>query len=310
MGLMSNLEEILISFETCCKVLAEEEFEKSDSGQLPDAENALIQGRNLLKEHLARCVELAGSDHIGAKYGPGLQDLVKRNTRGTHPTEEELERAGIDLVIVEFYRHMFGPDAAGGSSPEQAYPDWQTAIIDRFKTKQDYLRAIEPITEAYKRLVRERSGLDSYLNVLLTTADAYERAAERMFDVGSLIGRYLINSELLEERDGEYKSHKVMELNHARALAGSRREAGFAYIDQSGDLAHSYHLDSSISKSDGETITSRAGDLTPVLLVPHTYAEYLNEPSVMAVIDFGRDRQCRLKIIFQSKTSAEDRGAG
>ena len=67
---------------------------------------------------------------------------------------------------------------------------------------------------------------------------------------------------------------------------------------------------STISKSDGETITSRAGDLTPVLLVPHTYAEYLNEPSVMAVIDFGRDRQCRLKIIFQSKTSAEDRGAG
>lgn len=306
---MSNLEEILISFETCCKVLAEEEFEKS-VGQLPDAENARIQGRNLLKEHLARCVELAGSDHIGAKYGPGLQELVKRDTRGTQPTEEELERAGIDLVIVEFYRQIFGPDAAGRSSPEQAYPDWQTAIIDRFKTKQDYLRAIEPITDAYKCLVRERSGLDSYLNVLLMTADAYERAAERMFDVGSLIGRYLINSELLEERDGEHKFDKSMELNHARTLAGSRRETGFVYIDQSGNLAHSYHLDSSISKSDGEMINSRAGDLTPVLLVPHTYAEYLNEPSVMAVIDFGRDRQCRLKIIFQSKASAEDRGAG
>ncbi len=305
---MSNSEEILISFETCCKVLAEEEFAKS-AGQLPDVENALIQGRNLLREHLARCVELAGSEHIGAKYGPDLQDLVKCDTRGKQPEEEELERARIDLVIVDFYRLIFGPDAGGGSSPEQSYPDWQTAIIDRFKTKENYLRAIEPITEAYKRLVRERSGLDSYLNVLLLTADAYERAAERMFDLGSLVGRYLISSELWEERDGEYKFQKAMELNNARALAGPRREAGFIYIDPNGDLTHSYQLASTVSRSDGETITSREGDLTPVVLVPHTYAECLNEPSVIAVIDFGRDRPCRLKIIFKSKAIAEERKA-
>lgn len=304
MGVMSNFEEILVSFETCCAALAEEEFEKSIR-QTADAENALIQGRTLLKEDLARCTELAGSDHIRAKYSPSLQELAKRGARGAQPTEEQLEQAEIDMAILEFYRQIFGPDALGDSSSEQVCPDWQTAIVGRFKTKEEYLRAAEPITEAYKHLVSERSGLDSYLNVLLMFADAYERAAQRMYDIGSIVGRYMIRSELWQEHSGDYKFRKGVELNSAKALAGHGREAGFVYINDTGDLAHSYHLASTIRNSGGETIASQAGDRTQVLLVPHTFVEHLLDPSIVAIIGFGKQRRYRLNILFQSKAGSE-----
>ncbi len=298
-GAMSNCEQILVSFETRCAALAEEEYEKSVE-QLADAETALIHGRTLFKEHLARCHRLAGSDHVTARYSPSPHELVHGDSRSARPTEEELEQAAIDMAIVEFYRQMFGPDSRRDSS-QRVCPDWQTAIVGSFKTKGSYLQAIGSITEAYKGLVSERSGLDSYLNMLLMAADAYERAAERMFNLGSIVGRYLISSELWEEQGGERKLQKGIELNSARALAGPGREAGFAYIDAAGDLAHSYHLASTIRNSGGETVASQAEDLSPVMLVPHTFAEHLPKPSVVAVIDFGRQQQYRLNILFQSK---------
>ncbi len=303
---MSNFKEILSSFEASRTALAEEEYEKSVE-QLAGDETALIHGRTFFREHLAKCGRLAGSDHITAKYSPSPQELVKRDARATRPTEEELEQVGIDVAIVEFYRQIFGPDSCRDSS-EPVCPDWQTAIVGSFKTKESYLQATGSVSEAYKRLVSERSGLDSYLNVLLMAADAYERATERMYDLGVLVGRYLISSELWEEQGGEYKLQKAIELNSARALVGPGREAGFVYINEAGDLAHSYHLASTIRNASGEVLTSQAEDIAPVPLVPHAFAEHLAEATAVAVIDFGKRQQCRLNILFQSKAGRKDQG--
>ena len=115
---MSEVNEILVSFESRCKALAEEEY-KELVGQLANAETALIHGRTFFEEHLARCNRLAGSDHIAAKYSPSLQELVNRDARAARPSEEELEQARIDMAVVEFYRQVFGPDSCRDSS-EQA----------------------------------------------------------------------------------------------------------------------------------------------------------------------------------------------
>ncbi len=298
---MSKFEELLISFETCCAALAEEEFDKSVEN-LADAESARIEGGTLFEQYLERCKDLAGSDHIYARYCPNLETLAKHGPRGTQPDQEELEEAKTDLAIIEFFRQMFGPDAVGGSSAEQAYPDWQTALVDIFETKERYLQAIEPITRAHKNSVRATAGLDSYVSVLLKIADACELARQRMFDMGALVGRYKISSELWEQEGGAYRFKKSVELN--RPLGHPNRRPGFIHINEDGDLVHSYRFASTIKNSNGQTITSQADDAHPVLLVPHTYTDSLARPSAVALIDFGKHHSCRLEIVFQSKTKS------
>jgi len=298
---MSKFEELLISFETYRTALAEEEFDKSVEN-LADAESTRIEGRTLFKQDIERCKDLAGSDHICARYCPNLETLAKHGPRGIQPAQEELEEAKVDLAIIEFYRQMFGPDAIGGSSPEQAYPDWQTALVDIFETKERYLQAIEPITRAHKSSMQATAGLDSYVSVLLKMADACQRARQRMFDMGALVGRYEISSELWEQEGGAYEFKKSAELN--RPLGHPNRRPGFVHINGDGDLVHSYRLASTVKNSNGQTITSQAEDARAVLLVPHTYADNLARPSAVALIDFGKHHSCRLEIVFQSKTTS------
>jgi len=298
---MSKFEELLISFETYRTALAEEEFDKSVEN-LADAESTRIEGRTLFKQDIERCKDLAGSDHICARYCPNLETLAKHGPRGIQPAQEELEEAKVDLAIIEFYRQMFGPDAIGDSSAEQAYPDWQTALVDIFETKERYLQAIEPITRAHKSSMQATSGLDSYVSVLLKMADACQRARQRMFDMGALVGRYEISSELWEQEGGAYEFKKSAELN--RPLVHPNRRPGFVHINGDGDLVHSYRLASTVKNSNGQTITSQAEDARAVLLVPHTYADNLARPSAVALIDFGKHHSCRLEIVFQSKTTS------
>jgi len=302
---MSNFAELLISFETYCTVLAEEEFEKSIE-RLADRESSLIRGRTLFKKYLERCTGLARSDHIRAKYGPNLDVLAKHRSKGTQPSEEELSEAKFDIAIIELYRHIFGPNVVG-SSPGQGYPDWQTVFVDTFQTKERFLQAIEPVTKAHGSLIRTKRGLDSYLNVLIKITDSYEHARTRIFDMGYLIGRYKISTELWEEQENEYVFRKRAELN--RALADPNRKTGFVYIDRQGHLAHSYSFASTVQNSSGETITSQSADMSPLLLVPHTYSDSFSNPSQVALIDFGKHQHCRLKIMFQSKTTCQEPGS-
>ncbi|MHC4496536.1 MAG: hypothetical protein ACYSYM_12025, partial [Planctomycetota bacterium] len=187
-----------------------------------------------------------------------------------------------------------------------AYPDWQTALVDIFETKERYLQAIEPITRAHKSSMQATSGLASYVSVLLKMADACQRARQRMFDMGALVGRYEISSELWEQEGGAYKLKKSVELN--RSLGHPNRRPGFVHINGDGDLVHSYRLASTVKNSNGETITSQADDANPVLLVPHTYADNLARPSAVALIDFGKHHLCRLEIVFQSKATSRESG--
>jgi hypothetical protein len=210
-----------------------------------------------------------------------------------------VEEAKVDLAIVEFYRHIFGPHATPDSSAQQGYPDWQTAIVHAFETPERYLEAIQPVIKAHQSIVRHKGGLDGYMNVLLKVTDAYEHARERMFDLGALVGRYTISSGLWEEEAGEYKFKKSVELN--KALADPNRATGFVYLDRRGDLVHSYRLTSTIRNSSGRTVTSEAADLNPVLLVPHTFDERLADPTLVSFIDFGEHHNCRLEMTFQSK---------
>lgn len=303
---MSKFEELLISFENYCAALAEEEFDKSIEN-LADAESVRVNGRSLFEQYLERCKDLAGSDHICARYCPNLETLAKHGPRGIQPDQEELEEAKMDLVIIEFYRQMFGPDAVGGFSAEQAYPDWQTALVDIFETKEGYLHAIEPITRAHKNSVRATAGLDSYVSVLLKMADACELARQRMFDMGALVGRYKISSELWEQEGGAYKFKKSVELNGS--LGHPNKRSGFVHINGDGDLVHSYRSVSTVKNSNGQTITIREEDANPVLLVPHTYADNLASPSAVALIDFGKHHSYRLEIVFQSKTKSRESGS-
>ncbi|UCC98711.1 MAG: hypothetical protein JSW66_02205 [Phycisphaerales bacterium] len=161
------------------------------------------------------------------------------------------------------------------------------------------MEAIQPVTRAHQSILRQKGGLDSYVNVLLKVTDAFEWARERMYDAGALVGRYNISSELWEEQEGEYRFRKSVELN--KALADPNRTTGFVYLDRQGDLVHSYRPASTIVNSSGQTVTSKAADLSPVRLVPHTFSERLNEPSPVSLIDFGEHQNCRLEIIFLSK---------
>jgi hypothetical protein len=121
-----------------------------------------------------------------------------------------------------------------------------------------------------------------------------------MYDVASLVGRYKIRSELWGKEAGEYQLRRAVDLNPA--LGDPHRTTGFVCIDREGNLVHSYRGASVIKNSRGETITSQAGDLSPVLLVPHTCTKHLIEPSLVAVIYFGKDLQEKLKILFQTKS--------
>ncbi|MFH1716822.1 MAG: hypothetical protein ABIF19_05685 [Planctomycetota bacterium] len=284
-------------------MVAEEEFEKSVE-ELIGKENTRIEGRALFKRYLERCKDLARSDHVCSRYGPNLEVLVKRGTRGTPPAEEELEEAKLDMAIIEFYRHVVGPHAVGGLSPGVTYPDWQSAIVGSFETKERYLQAIGLITKAHKNILRSKRGLDSYLNVFLKMIDACERARERMFDSALIVGRYNISSELWEQEASEFKLTRKAELN--RALGDPTRIAGFVYINREGDLVHSYRFASIVENSIGETITSEAGDLSPVLLVPHTFTKHLGIPVAVALVYFGNQQQRKLTVLFQSKSSSEE----
>lgn len=295
---MFNFTELLISFEAYCAVLAEEEFERSVEG-LADKESARIRSRTLFKQYLARCADLAGSGHIRARYAPSLEQLAKHRTKGTSPGKEELEEAKVDLAIIEFYRHIFGPHVMADLSEGPGYPDWQTALVHAFETSQRYVEAIQPVTRAHQSVLRQKGGLDSYVNVLLKVTDAFEWARERMLDAGALVGRYTISSELWEEQEGEYKFRKSVELN--KALADPNRTTGFVYLDRQGDLVHSYRPASTISNSSGQMTVSEEADLSPVLLVPHTFCERLTKSSLVSLIDFGERQKCRLEIIFLSK---------
>jgi hypothetical protein len=295
---MSNSAELLVSFETYCAVLAKEEFEQSFDGRA-DRESTRIQSEALFRDYLARCADLARSDHIRARYAPSLEELAKSRARGSSPGKEELEEAKADAAIIEFYRHVFGPHVTVDSSAARAYPDWQTALVNAFGTNQRYLQAIQPVTTAHRSLMRKKGGLDSYVTVVLKVTDAYERARERMFEAGSLVGRYQISSELWESQEGEYEFRKRVDLN--KSLADVNRKTGFVCIDRRGDLVHSYHLASIMKNWRGETITSPAADLSPVLLVPHTFEQRLDEPSPICFIDFGKQQNYRLKIVLLSK---------
>jgi hypothetical protein len=295
---MSNFTELLVSFETYCAVLAREEFEQSFD-KPADQESARIQSETLFRQYMARCTDLARSDHIRARYAPSLEELAKSKSRGTTPGKEELEEAKVDAAIIELYRHMFGPHVFVDASLARACPDWQTAVVNAFETKEQYRQAIQPVTRTHKNLMRQKGGLDSHVAVVLKVTDAYERARERMFEAGLLVGRYHISSELWEFQEGQYEFTKRVELN--KSLADPNRETGFVCIDRRGDLVHSYHLASTVKNSSGETITSPAGDLSPVLLVPHSFEQRLNEPTTVCLIDFGKQQNYRLKIVLLSK---------
>ncbi len=295
---MSSFTELLVSFETYCTVLAREEFEQS-LDKPAERESARIQSESLFRDYLARCTDLARSDHIRSRYAPSLEDLAKSRSKGATPGKEALEEAKMDAAVIEFYRHLFGPHVTVDSPAGRAYPDWQTAIVKAFETKEQYVQAIQPVTKAHRNLMRQKRGVDSYVTIILKVTDAYERAKERMFEAGSLVGRYQISSELWESQEGQYKFTKKVELN--KSLADVSRDTGFVCIDRRGDLVHSYHLASTVTNWRGETITSPAGDLSPVLLVPHTFEQHLNEPTPVCLIDFGKQQNYRLKIVLLSK---------
>lgn len=295
--------ELLISFETYCTVVAEEEFEKSIE-ELPDRENPQLEGRTLFKRYSDRCKELAASDYISDRYSPNIQAVATHKTKRSHPSPEELEDAKLDVSIIEFYRHIFGPRAAGGLSAGITYPNWQSAIVGSFETKESYLAAIEPITKAQKNIVRDRRGLDSYLNVALKMIDACVHTRESMFDLALLLGRYDISSELWEKEGGIYKLTRKAELNSA--LENPNHKDGFAYINRQGDLVHSYQFSSTVENAEGQTITSEAGDLNPVLLVPCTFLKHLSNPAAAAQVYFGKQHQYKLVILFQSKSSSNE----
>ncbi len=295
---MSSFTELLVSFETYCTVLAREEFEQS-LDKPAEQESARIQSESLFRDYLARCTDLARSDHIRARYAPSLEDLAKSRSKGAASGKETLEEAKLDAAIIEFYRHLFGPHVTVDSPTGHADPNWQTAIAKAFETKEQYLQAIQPVTKAHRNLMRQKGGLDSHIAVVLKVADAYERSRERMFEAGSLVGRYHVNSELWESQEGQYKFTKRVELN--KSLADVSRKTGFVCIDRRGDLVHSYHLASTVTNWRGETIASPAGDLSPVLLVPHTFEQRLNEPTPVCLIDFGKQQNYRLKIVLLSK---------
>lgn len=310
--------ELLISFETYCAIVAEEEFEKSIE-ELPDREMAHLEGRTLFQRYLDRCKELAASDYISDRYSPNLQAIAMHKTKRSHPSPEELEDAKLELAIIEFYRHIFGPRAAGGFSAGITYPNWQSAIVGSFETKESYLAAIEPVTKAQKNIVRDRRGLDSYLNVVIKMIDACEHIRESMFDLALLLGRYDISSELWEKEGDNYKLTRKAELNGE--LEDPNHKDGFAYIDRQGNLVHSYQFDSTVENAEGQTITSEAGDLSPVLLVPRTFSgppnakegvwgtpsKELDNPAVVAQVYFGKQHQYKLTILFQSKSAIKNR---
>jgi hypothetical protein len=291
--------ELLISFETYCTIVAEEEFEKSIE-ELADREMARIEGRTLFKRYLDRCKELAASDYISDRYSPNIQAVATHKTKRSHPSQDELEDAKLDVAIIEFYRHIFGPRAAGGSSAGITYPNWQSAIAGSFETKESYLAAIEPITKAQKNIVRDRRGLDSYLNVALKMIDACVHTRESMFDLALLSGRYDISSELWEKEGSEYKLTRKAELNSE--IENPSHKDGFAYINRQGDLVHSYQFASTVENAEGQTITSEAGDLSPVLLVPGTFSKQLDNPAAVIQVYFGKQHQYKLAILFQSKS--------
>jgi hypothetical protein len=295
---MSNSAELLVAFETYCAALAREEFEQSFDGRA-DQESTRIQSEAFFRDYLARCADLARSDHIRAKYAPSLEELAKSRSKGASPGKETLEEAKVDAAIIEFYRRIFGPHVTADLPPGRAYPDWQTAVVNAFETKEQYVQAIQPVTTAHRNLMRKKGGLDSYVTVVLKVTDAYERARERMFEAGSLVGRYQISSELWESQEGKYEFSRRVELN--KSLADPARKTGFVCIDRQGDLVHSYHLASTVTNWRGETITSPAADLSPVLLVPHTFEQRLNEPSPICFIDFGKQQNYRLKIVLLSR---------
>jgi len=297
---MSNFAELLVSFETHCAVLAREEFQQSFDGPA-DPESTRIQSEALFRDYLARCTELAGSDHIRARYAPSLEELAKSRARGISPGKEALQEAKVDVAIIEFYRHIFGPHVTADASSGQAYPDWQTAIIKAFETKEQYLQAIQPVAKAYRNQMRKKGGLDSFVAVALKVTDAYERARERMLEAGSLVGRYLISSELWESQGEQYGLVKRVDLN--KSLADVSRKSGFVCIDRRGDLVHSYHLASTVKNWREETISSPEGDLGPVLLVPHTFEQHLNEPTPVCLINFGKQQNYKLKIVLHSKNN-------
>jgi hypothetical protein len=292
--------ELLISFETYCTIVAEEEFEKSIE-ELADREMARIEGRTLFKRYLDRCKELAASDYISDRYSPNIKAIATHKTKRSRPSQEELEDAKLDVAIIEFYRHIFGPRAAGGSSAGITYPNWQSAIVAGFETKESYLTAIEPITKAQKNIVRDRRGLDSYLNVALKMIDACVHTRESMFDLALLLGRYDISSELWEKEGDIYKLTRKAELNSE--LENPSHKDGFAYISRQGDLVHSYQFSSTVENAEGQTITSEAGDLNPVLLVPGTFSKQLDNPAAVAQVYFGKQHQYKLMILFQSKSA-------
>jgi hypothetical protein len=297
--MMPRLEELLVAYERYCARLAQEEFDRSIE-KSKDKESARIECRELIKEYVDRCAELAGSDYVRAKYMPTPEALAKSKARGAQPTREELAQAEIDTAIIEFYRKMLGLDRINGSSREQTYPDWQTTLIERFVTKQTYLKAVKPIVNACRMSIGATSAVDTFVGICLKTLEAYENARQRMYDVASLVGRYKISSELWEKQAGEYQFRRAVELN--LTLADPDRATGFVYIDREGNLVHSYRFASVIKTSRGETITSQAGDLNPVLLVPHTCTKHLIEPSLVAVIYFGKDLQEKLRVLFQTKS--------
>ncbi len=297
---MSNFTEMLVSFETYCAVLAREEFEQSFD-KPAEQQNARIQSETLFRQYLARCADLARSDHIRARYAPSLEDLAKSRSKGAVPGKEAMEEAKLDAAIIEFYRHLFGPHVTADLLAGLAYLDWQTAIVQTFESKERYLQAIEPVTRTYGNLMRQKRGLDSYVTVVLKVTEAYQHARERMFEAGSLVGRYHISSELWESQEGQYEFRKRVELN--KSLAEPNRTAGFVCIDRQGGMVHSYHLASAVTDWQGEMITSAAGDLGPVLLVPRSFEQRLNEPTTVCLIDFGKQQNYRLKIVLLSKTS-------
>jgi hypothetical protein len=295
---MASITELLISFETHCAALAREDFERS-LDKPAEQENARIQSEALFRQYLTRCTELARSDHIRARYAPSLEDLAKSRSKGAVPGKEATEEAKLDAAIIEFYRRLFGPHIAADSLAGRAYPDWQTAIVQTFDSKQRYLQAIEPVARTYGNQMRQKRGLDSYVTVVLKVTEAYLHARERMFEAGSLVGRYHISSELWESQGEQCEFRKRVELN--KALAEPNRTTGFVCIDRQGDLVHSYHLASAVTNWAGETIISAEADLSPILLVPHSFEQRLNEPATVCLIDFGKQQNYRLKIVLLSK---------
>ena len=291
--------ELLISFETYCVIAAEEEFEKSIE-ELADREMARIEGRTLFKRYLDRCKELAASDYISDRYSPNIKAIATHKTKRSRPSPEELEDAKLDVAIIEFYRHIFGPRAASGSSAGITYPNWQSAIVCSFDTKESYLATIEPITKAQKNIVRDRRGLDSYLNVALKMIDACVHTRESMFDLALLSGRYDISSELWEKEGNVYKLTRKAELNSE--LENPSHKDGFAYINRQGNLIHSYQFASTVENAEGQKITSETGDLSPVLLVSGTFSKQLDNAAAVAQVYFGKQHQYKLTILFQSKS--------